>query len=469
MTRSLDGLSPRGRGNPSQESSGQSSSWSIPAWAGKPCWSRCQKAVMRVYPRVGGETLWTRTTGRSKRGLSPRGRGNLRRPMHRRIRARSIPAWAGKPHETMPPECLQGVYPRVGGETHGARREAEPASGLSPRGRGNRLRSFFLFLSKRSIPAWAGKPCRSQVCRRCWRVYPRVGGETCRSTSVGSFPAGLSPRGRGNRIVSVPCLQNSRSIPAWAGKPDNTTIFVWNGGVYPRVGGETRGVVRKPYEGKGLSPRGRGNLARDEQRICRSRSIPAWAGKPRRRPVTDEPTRVYPRVGGETAWTGWLRMRADGLSPRGRGNHLPDDRSALVSRSIPAWAGKPHRSASNSSIQGVYPRVGGETPAEYRWRDPRWGLSPRGRGNPDKAPVMHPAQRSIPAWAGKPREDGQGRRPQLVYPRVGGETGAVTLWGLRVTGLSPRGRGNHRKINPVNRVSGSIPAWAGKPGSWRCG
>ena len=66
------------------------------------------------------------------------------------------------------------------------------------------------------------------------------------------------------------------------------------------MGGETRGVVRKKYNGTGLSPRGRGNLRRLGAKVSLTGSIPAWAGKPRAgsRPGAD--IEVYPRVGGET-------------------------------------------------------------------------------------------------------------------------------------------------------------------------
>ena len=50
------------------------------------------------------------------------------------------------------------------------------------------------------------------------------------------------------------------------------------------------------------------------------RSIPAWAGKPRRTTWRSRRSRVYPRVGGET-WTKNANVKAKaGLSPRGRGN-----------------------------------------------------------------------------------------------------------------------------------------------------
>ena len=50
-------------------------------------------------------------------------------------------------------------------------------------------------------------------------VYPRVGGETALPVCHLDLVAGLSPRGRGNRVRRIDRLHSRRSIPAWAGKP----------------------------------------------------------------------------------------------------------------------------------------------------------------------------------------------------------------------------------------------------------
>ena len=75
-----------------------------------------------VYPRVGGGTLSI--------GLSPRGRGNPSNGMmpmpYPRVGGgtqlvyssdRSIPAWAGEPSSSTRPIFVGSVYPRVGGGT----------------------------------------------------------------------------------------------------------------------------------------------------------------------------------------------------------------------------------------------------------------------------------------------------------------------------------------------------------------
>ena len=192
--------------------------------------------------------------------------------------------------------------------------------------------------------------------------------------------------------------------------------------VYPRVGGETADIGQKVDPSTGLSPRGRGNLAVDRIGLRDRRSIPAWAGKPRSLLRMMSRRRVYPRVGGETFTLVRLLHMAKGLSPRGRGNPVHDCMIRDDRRSIPAWAGKPRNPAGLLCAHPVYPRVGGETPWSAWRRHSVRGLSPRGRGNRPRAGAGAAQARSIPAWAGKPSDDAITWYQLEVYPRVGGET-----------------------------------------------
>ena len=77
------------------------------------------------------------------------------------------------------------------------------------------------------------------------------------------------------------------------------------------------------------------------------------------------------------------------------------------------------------------------------------------------------SERSIPAWAGEPFEDGRWGECQEVCPRVGGGTSSMRSGLIWARGLSPRGRGNHPLVNEHHQSWGSIPAWAGEPGEPR--
>ena len=213
------GLSPRGRGNPGVEDLSNCRWRSIPAWAGKPYAMPAATDGTTVYPRVGGETLWSREWTEGSQGLSPRGRGNRRGVQVKSKTAGSIPAWAGKPIGSAARKPVAEVYPRVGGETGRPPSPPRQCPGLSPRGRGNHKHPEVDHVTDRSIPAWAGKPTAVAHTPPPKTVYPRVGGETVANLIIIVASYGLSPRGRGNPKPGLPESPPHRSIPAWAGKP----------------------------------------------------------------------------------------------------------------------------------------------------------------------------------------------------------------------------------------------------------
>ena len=133
--------------------------------------------------------------------------------------SRSIPAWAGEPGPVHHPHHQISVYPRVGGGTGVLTAPQRPQVGLSPRGRGNREDVYEAYTYRRSIPAWAGEPIMIIVLNRLVTVYPRVGGGTIVSNTIPPSLGGLSPRGRGNHPAIHRRDALHRSIPAWAGEP----------------------------------------------------------------------------------------------------------------------------------------------------------------------------------------------------------------------------------------------------------
>ena len=60
---------------------------------------------------------------------------------------------------------------------------------------------------------------------------------------------GLSPRGRGNPVKTLIAVDNQRSIPAWAGEPPKGAALACGWEVYPRVGGGTIVRVACPTRG----------------------------------------------------------------------------------------------------------------------------------------------------------------------------------------------------------------------------
>ena len=172
------GLSPRVRGNLLAPVDPVSQLGAIPACAGKPNRAVSLGDNNRVYPRVCGETEDCPNPGKHPRGLSPRVRGNLDRLALAVLETGSIPACAGKPNGRLVHLWLLRVYPRVCGETASSLSGAGTGCGLSPRVRGNQLHYLKGLGWCRSIPACAGKPTTGCAHEQADGVYPRVCGET---------------------------------------------------------------------------------------------------------------------------------------------------------------------------------------------------------------------------------------------------------------------------------------------------
>ena len=97
MTRDAVGLSPRVRGNPQGSAYELAGPGSIPACAGEPRRPMSTPLAARVYPRVCGGTCRLSGMTRDAVGLSPRVRGNRSNDVPSGTTARSIPACAGEP------------------------------------------------------------------------------------------------------------------------------------------------------------------------------------------------------------------------------------------------------------------------------------------------------------------------------------------------------------------------------------
>ena len=278
--RAVTGLSPRGRGNHPDVIVRNCSNRSIPAWAGEPAIRSNKPHLSPVYPRVGGGTSGSSNPRHPVDGLSPRGRGNPSDAHRPAAGGRSIPAWAGEPQVAVHSAIQSAVYPRVGGGTAEPLGVLWLVAGLSPRGRGNPPLDRLPVLPVRSIPAWAGEPAPTMRTPTSISVYPRVGGGTLSGPVTTPVSKGLSPRGRGNPSGMGLTIMTPRSIPAWAGEPPSSTRWAPSSPVYPRVGGGTGSSIEYRHVRGGLSPRGRGNLLLPVHGRRLGGSIPAWAGEP---------------------------------------------------------------------------------------------------------------------------------------------------------------------------------------------
>ena len=91
------------------------------------------------------------------------------------------------------------------------------------------------------------------------------------------------------------------------------------------------------------------------------------------------------------------------------------------------------------------------------------GLSPRVRGNPHRRGRAGRPRGSIPACAGEPQSRSGGSVGSRVYPRVCGGTWVQSRPCPPWGGLSPRVRGNRAILTLGLHLIRSIPACAGEP------
>ena len=420
---------------------------SIPAQAGEPFRMSGKEGGDGVYPRAGGGTGKDHGGGQQGNGLSPRRRGNPRHPCQPRRRWGSIPAQAGEPETGRITRAKRTVYPRAGGGTDQNEGLAQRQEGLSPRRRGNHCLQHLESEDGGSIPAQAGEPLPESRPETHPGVYPRAGGGTVAREVRVRPPRGLSPRRRGNRILSPGRMPGGGSIPAQAGEPRADPRGSSRHWVYPRAGG---GTIRAGFRA-----------------FCPVGSIPAQAGEPWIPPPGRIPAMVYPRAGGGTSALLSGSSSALGLSPRRRGNL--DDHPPIGRRlgSIPAQAGEPPTSVAQQATIKVYPRAGGGTAQLAGHSRGGSGLSPRRRGNLAGRVFVHPDLRSIPAQAGEPWSFQSKRGAAGVYPRAGGGTSIGLSGAGSLGGLSPRRRGNPPPACLAPFAPRSIPAQAGEPGKLR--
>ena len=193
---------------------------------------------------------------------------------------------------------------------------------------------------------------------------------------------------------------------------------------------------------EGLSPPTRGSRPVGGPGRAAVGSIPAHAGKPARSGTGDSGPGVYPRPRGEALEHRVARSIRPGLSPPTRGSRNPCRLRGGLRRSIPAHAGKPTWCWPSSTMRGVYPRPRGEARRGGGAGGRRRGLSPPTRGSHALRDGTVRAGGSIPAHAGKPRQDRTVHPHRAVYPRPRGEAGGRRTFSEPGAGLSPPTRGS---------------------------
>mgnify|MGYP000937591733 CR=1 FL=1 len=261
----------------------------------------------------------SRDTSRLARGSSPLTRGKLRGKVRILIRARLIPAHAGKTCHLARKRTAIPAHPRSRGENVQPATTEQIGAGSSPLTRGKRAVGPQLPAHRGLIPAHAGKT-RQRACHpRGTGAHPRSRGENLAFRGLSEFWDGSSPLTRGKRPFQCRRKPFFRLIPAHAGKTTMSPPLVTQHPAHPRSRGENENPPLDSANPHGSSPLTRGKLRVVRGRLRRRGLIPAHAGKTSRRTYPSPRRRAHPRSRGENIIAMMVSRRPLGSSPLTRG------------------------------------------------------------------------------------------------------------------------------------------------------
>ena len=253
------GTSPRMRGKLTGISLAFQTIRNIPAYAGKTNCNGVLLVPLTEHPRVCGENPMMILSRLCKSGTSPRMRGKLRMLGYSDYVPEEHPRVCGENSVV----CLY-EGPSVGtspyaGKTGDHGRAGRVGKGTSPRMRGKHLAGVLWGGTRRNIPAYAGKTHLHIQPKTRRKEHPRVCGENLRKISQWGPNIGTSPRMRGKPILRR------------GGRPVSSE--------HPRVCGENGLRRRAKLCVPGTSPRMRGKPTSPSTNADETRNIPAYAGK----------------------------------------------------------------------------------------------------------------------------------------------------------------------------------------------
>ena len=190
----------------------------IPAHAGKTPLAPARPILAPAHPRACGENSSARSSDGRGKGSSPRMRGKQLTIKAGKLSRRLIPAHAGKTQSTSVKSPLSPAHPRACGENTTTGGQSMCTNGSSPRMRGKHPGTPSTRWLDRLIPAHAGKTCRSGSMYYPVGAHPRACGENFLWRGGADGAGGSSPRMRGKRDCLCFLGLDSGLIPAHAGK-----------------------------------------------------------------------------------------------------------------------------------------------------------------------------------------------------------------------------------------------------------
>ena len=417
---------------------------------------------LTAHPRSRGENDRAGRRRRCERGSSPLTRGKPRRRQPVPDRRGLIPAHAGKTTATTSTERRPRAHPRSRGENRCRRSMARSSTGSSPLTRGKQETLNEGGVKARLIPAHAGKTINSRGGGICAWAHPRSRGENRDMAFTRSSYVGSSPLTRGKRLTVAVGTARGRLIPAHAGKTAATARAAPSSEAHPRSRGENLAPMMMRFGTAGSSPLTRGKPRRGGVEPRRLRLIPAHAGKTScpTRPSSTE--RAHPRSRGENRRNRGRKYGGLGSSPLTRGKRDVGGVRPSGGGLIPAHAGKTRSSPWSPSPSTAHPRSRGENPIDDLCGSKHLGSSPLTRGKHCGLTFYVRRRRLIPAHAGKTPRSRERYCAGRAHPRSRGENLGPIISQVGEVGSSPLTRGKPHRSSPARIYSGLIPAHAGK-------
>ena len=233
-----------------------------------------------------------------------------------------------------------GLIPTHAGKTPDAPSATFVNAGSSPLTRG-KLSNFPCRPAEDGlIPTHAGKTSSFSWLLRRSAAHPRSCGENGRRRGRRLGVPGSSPLTRGKRRSQCRCTDESRLIPAHAGKTDGASGERDRFPAHPRSRGENGSWVSRRRAVRGSSPLTRGKQLVIDYLNRPGGLIPAHAGKTSTRGNCPSATWAHPRSRGENTGGGGLGSHDLGSSPLTRGKQYRRVLRGNVPGLIPAHAGK---------------------------------------------------------------------------------------------------------------------------------
>ena len=211
------------------------------------------------------------------------------------------------------------AHPRSRGENGAQLTPSLGLAGSSPLTRGKQPGAPGGRGGRRLIPAHAGKTLALHTSCAPASAHPRSRGENARLTECPPERRGSSPLTRGKPLCRVSDPLTKRLIPAHAGKTTRQAHAHRRQQAHPRSRGENWPPIRMRFRARGSSPLTRGKRASPPLSRGRWRLIPAHAGKTHASCMRSKASSAHPRSRGENLACALPSAVTQGSSPLTRG------------------------------------------------------------------------------------------------------------------------------------------------------